>query len=256
MTPPLVVGNWKMHGGPSACVELAKAIAEKMQTPVSTQVAIAPPFIALLQVQQAIQNRPVQLAAQNCHFQDSGAFTGEVSPAMLAEVGCEFVIIGHSERRQLFCENDELISQKIPAVLKHRMRPILCVGETIAQRNNKETSSVITRQLDAALKGVSQDDIETIDIAYEPVWAIGSGLNASADQICETHTQIKEFVTRRFGATAGNQVRILYGGSVKPDNIQMIAELALVNGVLVGGASLVVDSFMSIVKAFSYNRTL
>jgi len=136
------------------------------------------------------------------------------------------------------------------------MRPVLCVGETIEQRKNQETSSVITRQLDGALKGVSQNDIERIDIAYEPVWAIGSGLNASADQIRETHAQIRGFLTERFGDSIGKRVRILYGGSVKPDNIRNIAEVDLVNGVLVGGASLVVDSFMSIVRAFSSVSTL
>jgi triosephosphate isomerase (TIM) len=257
MTPPLVVGNWKMHGGPKACVELARKIASELQNlPASAEIAVAPPFIALLPVKKAIGKRPVRLAAQNCHWRDTGAFTGEVSPSMLEEIGCGFVIVGHSERRQIFCESDELIAQKLPAVIKHGMRPILCVGETIEERESMQTSAVITRQLDSALKGIPEDGIDKVEIAYEPVWAIGTGLNASAEQIRETHAQIKEFLNRRFGEAKGGQIRILYGGSVKPDNAQMIAHIDVVSGVLVGGSSLVAESFISIVRAFSSDKSL
>jgi triosephosphate isomerase (TIM) len=193
----------------------------------------------------------VKLAAQNCHWQESGAFTGEISPSMLAEIGCEFVIVGHSERRHVFCESDNMIAQKLPAVIGHGMRPILCLGETLEERQSGQTSIVITRQLDSALKGVSEGDIDKVEIAYEPVWAIGTGLNATAEQIRETHAQIRNLLIDRFGTAKGGQTRILYGGSVKPDNAGMIAHIDTVNGLLVGGASLIAESFLSIVRLVS-----
>jgi triosephosphate isomerase (TIM) len=254
MPRPLVVGNWKMHGGPKACVELAGKITSELQTrPASAEVAIAPPFTALIPVKSFTDKGLVELAAQNCYWPDSGAFTGEVSPAMLAEIGCRFVIVGHSERRQIFCETDELIAEKLRAVIKHGMRAIVCVGETLEERERKQTAAIITRQLESALKGLSEDGIDKVEIAYEPVWAIGTGLNASAEQIRETHAQIKEFINSRFSEARGEKIRILYGGSVKPDNIQAIAQIELVNGVLVGGASLIAESFISIAQTFSSN---
>jgi triosephosphate isomerase (TIM) len=254
MTTPLVVGNWKMNGGPAACLELARAVVQGVrQQRTSAQIALAPPFTALQPIKKAIAKSPIQLAAQNSHWQDSGAFTGEISPVMLAEIGCEFVIIGHSERRHLLGETDEAIAKKLHAVLRHGMRPILCVGETIEDRQNDRTREVITRQIDSALKGISEGAIENVEIAYEPVWAIGTGLNASAAQIDETHRQIRERLNTLVGSARGQQVRILYGGSVKPDNASMIAAIDAVNGLLVGGASLMADSFLTIASAFSSN---
>ena len=252
MIPPLVVGNWKMNGGPSACLELAHKIVNHLQAhAASVQVAVAPPSTSLLPVKQAVEQAGIELAAQNCHWQDSGAFTGEISPSMLREIGCDLVIVGHSERRHIFGESDDMIAQKVLAVLKHAMRPILCVGETIEERRGGQTSAVIDRQLDSALKGVTEDGIDKVEIAYEPVWAIGTGLNATPEQIHETHTQVRDFLINHFGETKGERVRILYGGSVKPDNAEMIAGIRSVNGVLVGGASLVAESFLGIVQAFS-----
>jgi triosephosphate isomerase len=252
MNPPLVVGNWKMNGGPKASVELARKISNQLQKqPASAQVALAPPFTALLTVKKIVEKARLELAAQNCHTEDSGAFTGEISPAMLREIGCGSVIVGHSERRHIFCESDDTIAQKVVAVIRHGMRPILCVGETIDERKGDQTSAVITRQLDSALKGVAEDAIDKVEIAYEPVWAIGTGLNATAEQIRETHTQIRNFLINRSDKTTGEHVRILYGGSVKPDNAEMIARIESVNGVLVGGASLMADSFLEIIRAFS-----
>jgi triosephosphate isomerase len=204
---------------------------------------------ALVAVKKVLQKSTVKLAAQNSHWQDSGAFTGEISPAMLAEIGCEFVIVGHSERRHIFHESDEMIGQKVVAVIKHGMRPILCVGETIDERRAEQTSAVIARQLDSALKAVAKDDIEKIEVAYEPVWAIGTGQNATAEQIQDTHAQIRNFINDRFDS--GRPTRILYGGSVKPENADMLAQIDEVNGLLVGGASLAVESFLRIVLAFS-----
>jgi triosephosphate isomerase len=251
MIPHLVVGNWKMNGGPKACVELAAKIATALQKrPASSRLAVAPPFTALLQVKKVVENAPIALAAQNCHPQDSGAFTGEISPSMLAEIGCSFVIVGHSERRHIFGESVEMIAQKVLAVIRHNMRPILCVGETLEERQSDQTTAVITRQLDSALKGLPEGDIDKLEIAYEPVWAIGTGLNATAEQIHETHTEIRNSLQQRFGDARGGQVRLLYGGSVKPDNAEMIAEIEAVNGVLVGGASLIAESFLAINDAF------
>lgn len=249
---PLVVGNWKMHGGPAACVELARAIVGgRRKERISAEMALAPPFAGLAPVKKTIGKNPVKLAAQNCYWQDSGAFTGEISPAMLAEIGCDFVIIGHSERRHLFGEDDKAVAQKLPAVIRHGMRPILCVGETLEERQSDRTRAVIARQLDSALKGLAEGDIEKVEIAYEPVWAIGTGLNASAEQIRDAHGQIRERLIVLAGTAKSEQVRILYGGSVKPDNADMIAGIDAVNGVLVGGASLMAESFLKIAQSLS-----
>jgi triosephosphate isomerase len=252
MNPPLVVGNWKMNGGQKASLELARQVSNQLRKhPTSVEVAVAPPFTALLAVKKVVEKARIDLAAQNCHWQDSGAFTGEISPSMLHEIGCDLVIVGHSERRHIFCESDDTIAQKVAAVIMHGMRPVLCVGETIEERKGEQTSAVIARQLDSALKGVAEGAIEKVEIAYEPVWAIGTGLNATTEQIRETHTQIRNFLIARFDQTKGERVRILYGGSVKPDNAEMIARIESVNGVLVGGASLIADSFLGIIRAFS-----
>ncbi len=252
MTPALVVGNWKMNGGSAGGVELARTIVrQRKNNQASVQVALAPPFTALVSVKKVLGKSQIKLAAQNCHWEESGAFTGEISPSMLAEIGCDFVVIGHSERRHIFCESEDMIAQKLLAVIRHGMRPILCVGETIEERRGDQTSAVIARQLDSALKGVAEGDIERIEIAYEPVWAIGTGLNATAEQIHETHAQIRDFLSGRFGDTKGGQVRILYGGSVKPDNAEMIGHISTVNGLLVGGASLVAESFLAILRTFA-----
>lgn len=257
MTAPLVVGNWKMNGGPASCIELARAIVRHTRKNYdSVQVVLAPPFTALLPVKKIVGKSAIQLAAQNCHWEESGAFTGEISPLMLAEVGCDFVIIGHSERRHVFGESDGMIAKKVVAVTRHGMRPILCVGETLEERQADKTSAVIERQLDSALKGISEGDIEKVEIAYEPVWAIGTGVNATVEQIRDTHLQIRGLLIGRFGETNGSRVRILYGGSVKPENAPMLAGVESANGVLVGGASLDAQSFRAIVQAFKSERIL
>jgi triosephosphate isomerase len=240
-----------MNGGPAACVELARTVVrQREKNEGSVQVALAPPFTALLPVKKILGKSQIKLTAQNCHWEESGAFTGEVSPSMLAEVGCDFVIVGHSERRHIFCESEDMIAQKLLAVIRHGMRPILCVGETIEERQGDQTATIITRQLESALKGVREDDIEKLEVAYEPVWAIGTGHNATAEQIRDTHALIRDYLNGRFGDTKGRQIRILYGGSVKPDNVDMIAHIDLANGVLVGGASLIAESFRAIIQAF------
>lgn len=252
MTLPLVVGNWKMNGSQSDCLELASTIARdiKAKTP-PVQVVLAPPFTGLAAVEKALRDSTVQLAAQNCHWQMSGAFTGEVSPSMLKDLGCAFVILGHSERRHIFHEGDDMIAQKITPVIHQGMRPILCVGETVEERRSKKTFEIIMRQLQSALKGLGNDAIDNVEIAYEPVWAIGTGQNATPEQIREVHAHIKQFVNASFGTSKNGGVRILYGGSVKPDNAAAIAAIDEVSGLLVGGASLQAASFLSIARAFS-----
>jgi triosephosphate isomerase len=252
MTPPLVVGNWKMNGSQTECLHLARQIARDVKSkPTPVQVVVAPPFTALTAVGKALHNSKVQLAAQNCHWQLSGAFTGEVGPSMLKELGCEFVILGHSERRHIFHESDDMIGKKVAPVIAQGMRPIVCVGETLEQRQREQTFEIIARQLESALKGVGNDAIEKIEIAYEPVWAIGTGHNATPDQIREVHAHIRHFVGAAFGRSNEHGVRILYGGSVKPDNAAMIAGIDSVDGLLVGGASLQAESFLPIARSFS-----
>jgi triosephosphate isomerase len=254
MTPPLVVGNWKMNGSQADCLDLARKISHDIKSkPARVQVVVAPPFTALGAVGKALHDSKVQLAAQNCHWQLSGAFTGEISPAMLKELDCEFVILGHSERRHIFHESDDMIARKIMSVIEQGMRPILCVGETLEERQSQQTFAIIERQLQSALKGLGNDAIENIEIAYEPVWAIGTGHNATPEQIREVHAYIRRFVNTPFGGSNSNGMRILYGGSVKPDNAAMIAAIDEVNGLLVGGASLQAESFLPIVRAFSKN---
>jgi triosephosphate isomerase len=251
MTLPLVVGNWKMNGTQHECQQLARKIAEEVPTNTgSFEVAVAPPFTALWSVAKVKGN--LKLAAQNCHWEDSGAFTGEISPKMLSELGCEFVIVGHSERRHVFHEDDDMISRKLSPVMAHGMRVILCVGETLSERQQEITDEIITRQLHSALKELSKSAITSVEIAYEPVWAIGTGHNASSQQISAVHIRIREFLTRSFG-DSGRSVRILYGGSVKPENASILAQIDEVDGLLVGGASLHAETFMPIVSAFIKN---
>jgi triosephosphate isomerase len=252
MITPLVVGNWKMNGGQAACIELARQIARRLKNqPSRTEVALAPPFTALACVGQALRQSAIKLAAQNCHWAESGAFTGEVSAPMLGEISCHYVMLGHSERRHVFHESDDVIARKVAPVLAQSMRPILCVGETLSERRRKKTLKVVTTQLDAALKGLAKGVIDKIEIAYEPVWAIGTGQNATPEQVDQVHSSIRAYLKSSFGDFKGKAIRILYGGSVKPENASMLAAIDEVDGFLVGGASLNAQSFISIVQAFA-----
>lgn len=251
MTNSLVVGNWKMHGSRRECSDLARSIVQSLHetTSASVEVAIAPPYTALAAVKEILKESNVRLGAQNCHWQDSGAFTGEVSPSMLREIGCDYVILGHSERRHILGENDRMIAQKISAALRNGLRAILCLGETLRERRTGRTAAVVSRQLRIALKDLGKAAIQNIEIAYEPVWAIGTGQNATSEQISRVHSQIRNFLVKSFGAGKGNSVRILYGGSVKADNAAALMSTPQVNGLLVGGASLNPDAFLQIVRS-------
>ncbi len=244
---PLFCGNWKLHRTIAESIELATAVRNAVAPLREIEVAVAPVFTALAPVHKRIEGSALALAAQDCFWQDQGAFTGEVSAALLADVGCRYVIVGHSERRHLFGELDGAVQLKVAACLRHGLSPIVCIGETEAERDAGEHFGCCTRQLDAALDGVSANQAQSIVVAYEPVWAIGTGRTATPAQAEEVHAHIRARLVARFG-DLGDGVRILYGGSVKPDNVAALMAQPNIDGALVGGASLKADDFLRIVK--------
>lgn len=242
-----------MHGTQSECVNLARQIARALRRqPVEVDVVLAPPFTALAQVWRVIRESKGTLAAQDCHWADNGAYTGAISPIMVVDSGCQYVIVGHSERRHVFHEDDGVIANKLGAALRHQLRPILCVGETIEERRSGQTGRVISKQLRIALKGLSKSAIHKVEIAYEPVWAIGTGHHATPEQIRQVHERIRRLLVGAFGQRAAQGVRVLYGGSVNPQNVNSLTAVDGVNGLLVGGASLKAETFLPIV--YSYHR--
>jgi len=252
MSTPLAVANWKMHGDQAQCARLARQLVRALRRePVSAEVVLAPPFTGLNAVHRCLSGSPMKLAAQNCHWESQGAFTGEISPVMLRELDCAYVIVGHSERRHIFHESDAMIARKLAPVMRQGMRVILCVGETLDERQAKTTATVIRRQLRIALKGLTKADIANIEIAYEPVWAIGTGKNATPKQISQVHRQIRTCLTDWFGSSAAKAARILYGGSVNRENVESLVAVAEIDGFLVGGASLQSETFLPIIRAFS-----
>jgi triosephosphate isomerase len=243
---PLIAGNWKMFKTRSE----ARALAEEVRraAPPGPEVLVAPPFTALHAVADALSGGSVLLGAQNMHAEDEGAFTGEVSPRMLRDVGCTHVILGHSERRQLFGETDEGVGRKAQAAWRHGLTPIVCVGETLTERDGDRTLEVVERQTERALRALTPDQAAASVVAYEPVWAIGTGRNATPEQAQEVHAFIRRLVSRSHGEGAAGALRILYGGSVKPDNAAALMGQPDIDGALVGGASLKAESFLDIVR--------
>jgi triosephosphate isomerase (TIM) len=242
----MIAGNWKMFKTIREAVSLATEIRNGADRP-EVEVLIAPPFTALAAVAAALEGSTVRLAAQNMHAEKEGAFTGEICPAMLRDVGCSHVILGHSERRQLFGETDEGVARKTKVALDTGLVPISCVGETLAEREAGKTTDVVGRQLDAVLRALTAREVSSIVIAYEPVWAIGSGKVATPEQAQEVHAFVRKRVGEVHGVAVADGLRILYGGSVKPDNVAGLMALADVDGALVGGASLKADSFLKLV---------
>ena len=248
MNQPLVVGNWKMNGTLAMAFSLTDAIVQGVtQKKPKAALVLAPPATALAAVQERIGKSGISLAGQNCHWEDKGAFTGEISPTMLSDLGCTYVIVGHSERRHVFNESDEIVGKKLAAAIRNNLRPILCVGETLDQRNAGSTMDVIMQQLQLALKEPTENVIANIEVAYEPVWAIGTGHNADPNQIAEVHGAIRNYLTSSFGKS---DFRILYGGSVNPGNANALGRITEVNGLLVGGASLKSENFLAIIRCF------
>lgn len=242
-----IVGNWKMHNTISQAEALIRDILALYQANPSVELAVAPPYVALYPVAHLLANTPIALAAQNVWAKDEGAFTGEVSPSMLKELGCQYVIIGHSERRHIFGETDHIINEKIHAALNHGLQPIFCLGERLEEREAGQTHSVIHHQLQTGLAGLKIKDFSRITIAYEPVWAIGTGRAASVEQATEVHAAIRSFVATQWDMNA-EPIRILYGGSVTAENAQSLFQSPDINGALVGKACLDSESFVKIAQ--------
>ena len=243
-----MVGNWKLHNGVAESLALATEVKNHLFNVRGVDVAIAPVFTALHPVGRRLEGSSLGLCAQNCFWLEKGAYTGEVSPGLLRDVGCAYVILGHSERRQHFGELDAAVSLKARAVFAHEMTPIVCIGETEKERDAGETFGRLSAQLEGSLADVAAADAPRLVVAYEPVWAIGTGRTATIGQIEEAHGFIRARLRDRFGEAA-DDIRVQYGGSVKPENAQQILACADVDGALVGGASLKADSFVAIVRS-------
>jgi triosephosphate isomerase len=243
----IVAANWKMHKTVREAEAFVAAFLPRVAGVRDVEIVLAPPFTALAAVGAKLAGSNVLLAAQNVNPEKQGAFTGEIAPAMLVELGCRYGIVGHSERRALYGEDDALVARKAAALLEHGIRPIVCVGETLEQREQGRTGAVVSAQLEGSLASVPPDRAEDVVVAYEPVWAIGTGKTATPELAQEVHGLVRAQLRRRFGA-AGDRIRIQYGGSVKPDNAASLLAQADIDGALVGGASLEPEGFARIVR--------
>jgi len=249
MRTPLIAGNWKMHKTSAETNILVSEIIEKTGGVSGVDIVVAPPFTSLAAAKSAIGSSGIGLSAQNVHWEDEGAFTGELSAAMLLDAGCGWVIIGHSERRQFFGETDNTVNKRLKAALSAGLKPIVCVGETLDQREAGSTEEVVSSQLAGGLSGIDESFLPDTVIAYEPVWAIGTGKTATSDQAQEIHALIRGWLGGNYGAEKADETRILYGGSVKPGNAAELLAMPDIDGALVGGASLKADDFGAIIRA-------
>jgi triosephosphate isomerase (TIM) len=245
---PVIAGNWKMHATVPEALELVRGLVASCSGKTAVEVVIGPPFTALHAVSCEIKGKGIGLAAQNMHYEPKGAFTGEISAPMLKDAGCTHVIIGHSERRQYFCETDEAVNKKVKVALAAGLTPIMCIGETLAERESGVTFKVIETQLAGGLMGLSPEQASSVIVAYEPVWAIGTGKTATPEQAQEVHKFIRGKLLGTFGEDAASRIRVLYGGSVKPDNVKSLMAMEDIDGALVGGACLKADSFYALVN--------
>ncbi len=245
---PVIAGNWKMNLTVPEALGLVRGILPSCSGKKTVEAIIAPPFTALHATACEIKGKEIGLAAQNMHFEPKGAFTGEVSAAMLRDAGCTHVILGHSERRQYFCETDEGVNRKVKTAISEGLTPIMCIGESLEERETGATFKVIETQLNGGLSGLSTGQAGKVIVAYEPVWAIGTGRTATPAQAQEVHAFIREKLSGAFGKEAASSVRILYGGSVTPDNIKSLMAMEDIDGALVGGASLKAESFSALVN--------
>lgn len=247
MRRPIIAGNWKMNKTPSEAKELVQGLIENVKG-VKCEVVVCPPFTSLSQIAELTEGTNIKLGAQNMHFEESGAYTGEISPLMLKEIGVEYVILGHSERRQYFNEDDIVVNKKVKAAIKHGFTPILCVGETLEEREGERTFDVIKKQIEADLCGIDSKNVEDMVIAYEPIWAIGTGKTATSEDANGVIKYIRGLVRDLCGEAAADKVRIQYGGSVKSSTIKEQMSQSDIDGALVGGASLKADEFAAIVS--------
>ncbi len=248
MRKAIIAGNWKMNKTVKEALELVDKLKAKLKDIQDVEIVVCPPFTSLETAAEVIKGSNIQLGAQDVYWEDSGAYTGEISAAMLKELGCQYVIIGHSERRAYFGETNESVNKKLKAVLGHNLIPIVCVGERLEQREAGETFEVVKDHIKNGLRGISLEQMRKVIIAYEPVWAIGTGKTATPQQAQEVHSFIRNFLGELFNQDLAEQVRIQYGGSIKPENIRDLMAQADVDGGLVGGASLKLDSFVKIVE--------
>lgn len=250
MRKPFIAGNWKMNTDSHTGVELAERIAsESMDVSGQVTLAVCPPFVYLHAVAKALSSSGVSVGAQDVYFEPKGAFTGEISTSMLKDIGCTYCLCGHSERRHVIGETDELINKKTIAAIGGGLLPILCVGELLEEREASQTDEIVTRQLENGLAGLSAEKISAVTVAYEPVWAIGTGLTATTQQAQEVHDFIRNLLGKMYNKQIAEEIRILYGGSVKPGNAKELMEGPDIDGLLVGGASLKADDFLAIIRA-------
>ncbi|MBN2342395.1 MAG: triose-phosphate isomerase [Deltaproteobacteria bacterium] len=247
MRKAYVAGNWKMNCSISEAKELAQGLVSGLAADANADVAVVPQFLAISAVKDIIAGSPIKLGAQDVYFEKNGAFTGEVSAAMLKDAGCDFALVGHSERRHVIGETDEIIRKKLDALLEEGLDVILCVGEQLEEREANETEKVLEEQTVAGIKGLTKEQLAKVTIAYEPVWAIGTGKVATTEQAQSAHKFIRDLVAKLFDQEAADAVRIQYGGSVKPDNAEDLLAQPDVDGALVGGAALKADSFLGII---------
>ncbi|MBP1699905.1 MAG: triosephosphate isomerase [Deltaproteobacteria bacterium] len=245
---PFMAGNWKMNKTVGEALDLVRELKASLSGVQGVEVAVAPPYTALYAVHKELVGSSIHLAAQNLYWEEKGAFTGEVSPLMLKEVGCHYVIIGHSERRQFFGETDETVNRRIKAALAQSLKVIFCIGETLKEREEGKTFSVIERQVDGGLRGLGEREMKNMVIAYEPVWAIGTGKTATPEQAEEVHRFIRGRLEKLYSRGVSEEIRIQYGGSVTPENVQGLMNQPNIDGALVGGASLKAESFSKIVR--------
>jgi triosephosphate isomerase len=245
---PIIAGNWKMNMTPTQARELASKLIPLVAAIKDRDIVLGPPFTSISAVAETIKGTNIGLAAQNLHWEDKGAFTGEISADMLLDSGCKYVIIGHSERRQYFGETDETVNKKVKQALKKGLLPILCVGETLAKREAGMLNEIISRQVTGGLRDIQASDMQKVVIAYEPVWAIGTGKTATPEQANEVHALIRQKVKALYGTGIADDLRIQYGGSVTPENVSTLMAMPDIDGALVGGASLKPESFAALVN--------
>ena len=247
MRKPIIAGNWKMNKTIAEALDFAKQL-EGSALSSDVDAVICAPYLSLQSLVEVLRPSAIKVGAQNLHFEDAGAFTGEVSAQMLREIGVDYVIIGHSERRQYFGETDETVNKKLIKALASELIPILCVGESLEERETGKTNDIIEGQIKKGLQNISAEEIERVVIAYEPIWAIGTGKTASSEQANEVCVFIRKILAELFGTTASERVRIQYGGSVKPSNIKEIMEQSDIDGALVGGVSLIAEDYLQLVN--------
>ncbi len=249
MIKPVIAGNWKMNKKVNEAIDLVSSLKPLVEGINQITIIVCPPFTSLYSVSKIIKGTNIELGGQNCYLKESGAYTGEIAPQMLQDVGCNWTILGHSERRQYFNENDSLLNQKLKYVISTGLKVMFCIGETLDEREENRMESVLRRQIIEGLRDLTPEQLKNVVIAYEPVWAIGTGKTATKEQAQEAHAFIRSLIERQFGKAAAENLPIQYGGSVKPENAKELISQPDVNGFLVGGASLIAENFSQIIKA-------